>query len=258
MFIEAEPLTRLDGIAHAFFTRQGGVSEGIFGSLNGGLGSSDASDAVTENRRRMAARFGLPPERLLGLYQIHSPEVVVAEAPWAERPRADAMVTRLPGLALGVSHADCGPVLFADPEARVVGAAHAGWRGALGGVLEATIAAMESLGARREAITAVLGPTIGAEAYEVGPEFVARFVEADAGHARFFRPAGGGGDAAAGKAMFDLPAFIVERLKLAGAGTVHNLALCTYSDEARFFSFRRTTHRSEPDYGRLISAIALA
>ncbi|MFC7396968.1 peptidoglycan editing factor PgeF [Chelatococcus sp. GCM10030263] len=251
--IEAEAL-RLSGVIHGFFTRQGGVSGGIYASLNGGAGSADDPDAVAENRHRMAARFGLKREHLLGLYQIHSPEVVTVQEPWpeGERPRADAMVTKRPGVALGVSSADCGPLLFADAEAGVVGAAHAGWRGAFTGVGEATLAAMERLGAKRERVTAVLGPTISRAAYEVGPEFTARFREADPDNARFFTPS-----TRADHRMFDLPAYIGARLTAAGVGRFADLDLCTYGDEDRFFSYRRATHRGEPDYGRLIAAIAL-
>ena len=252
--IEAEPL-RLTGVLHGFFTRQGGVSRGIYASLNGGAGSADDRNAVAENRRRMAARFGLEREHLLGLYQIHSAEVVTVQEPWpeSERPRADGMVTNRPGVALGVSSADCGPLLFADAEAGVVGAAHSGWRGAFTGVGEATLAAMEQLGAKRERVTVVLGPTISRAAYEVGPEFVARFMEAGRDNARFFTPS-----THAEHAMFDLPAYIGARLAAAGVGRFVDLGLCTYGDEERFFSYRRATHRGEPDYGRLIAAIALA
>ena len=197
----------------------------------------------------------MPPDALVSLHQIHSPDALVVERPWARdgRPRADGMVTRVPGLALGVTTADCGPVLFADAEARVVGAAHAGWRGALGGVLDATLAAMEDLGARRERVVAVLGPTIRQEAYEVGPELVAQFREADRANERFFRPA-----ARSGHALFDLPAFIRARLGAAGLCTVADLGLCTYAGESRFYSYRRATHRGEPDYGRLLAAISLS
>lgn len=253
--ILAPSLAGLDGVRHGFFTRAGGVSEGLYESLNIGLGSSDARERVMENRARVAAALGVAADRLVTPYQIHSPDAVVVSTPWpaGEGTRADAIVTATPGLAVGVSTADCGPVLFADAAAGVVGAAHAGWRGALRGVIEATIEAMEGLGAERGRITAVLGPMISADAYEVGPEFVARFLEADAGNAAFFvrseRP---------GHAMFDLPAYIAARLAAAGVGGVEDLGLCTYSDEARFFSFRRTTHRGEPDYGRLVSAIALS
>ncbi|CAH1656417.1 Purine nucleoside phosphorylase DR_1966 [Hyphomicrobiales bacterium] len=252
--IEVEAL-RLPGVTHAFFTRQGGVSEGLYASLNGGVGSSDDIVRVGENRRRMAAYLGVSAPHLLGLYQIHSPDVITVETPWrdGERPRADAMVTATPGIALGVSSADCGPLLFADPQAGVVGAAHAGWKGAFTGVAEATLAAMEKLGACREAMTAVLGPTISREAYEVGPEFRERFMEQDAGNAAHFTPS-----ARDGHAMFDLPAYIVARLTRAGVGRIFDTSLCTYGDEKRFYSYRRTTHRGEGDYGRLIAAIALA
>lgn len=254
MLVEAPELAALPGIRHAFFTREGGTSEGIYASLNGGLGSRDAPAHVARNRRLMTDRLGVAPDRLASLHQIHSAEAVVLEAApdREERPRADGMATRLPGLALGIATADCGPILFADGEARVVGAAHAGWKGALGGVIEATLAAMEGLGASRGRVVAVLGPTIGRDAYEVGPEFVARFVEADPGNAAYFAPAEGD------RARFDLPAYVRARLARAGVGRVADLGLCTYSDPARFYSYRRTTHRGEPDYGRLISAVALA
>lgn len=254
MAIEAPALSALPGIRHAFFTRQGGVSEGIFASLNGGLGSSDDPARVAENRRRMAERLAVAPDALVSLYQIHSAEAVVVERPWTAeaRPRADAMATRVPGLALGIGTADCGPILFADARARVVGAAHAGWKGAFTGVIEATLAAMEGLGARRADTVAVLGPTIGAGAYEVGPEFVERFRAAGVDTERFFAPS-----PRAGHAMFDLPAYIGWRMGQAGIGSFVDLGLCTYSDEERFYSYRRTTHRGEPDYGRLIAGIAL-
>jgi polyphenol oxidase len=253
MFIQAPALASHSGIRHAFFTRQGGVSDGIYASLNGGIGSSDEPANVQENRRRMAEALGAKHDALISVYQVHSPDAVIVEGPWrGERPKADAMVTATPGLALGITTADCGPVLFADAEARVIGAAHAGWRGAVTGVLESTIAAMERLGARRATIVAVLGPTISQKAYEVGPDFIKRFAEEAPGHERFFmeteRP---------DHAMFDLPGFIGARLEAAGIEAFTNLGLCTYSDEERFFSYRRTTHRKEPDYGRLISAITL-
>ncbi|WEX07889.1 peptidoglycan editing factor PgeF [Chelativorans sp. AA-79] len=242
-----------NGVRHGFFTRSGGVSEGIFGSLNVGLGSSDSPDAVRENRRRVAAWMGAPAEHLVTVHQCHSAAVVVVDEafPVNSRPNADAMVTRQPGLALGVLAADCGPVLFADGEARVVGAAHTGWKGALTGVLENTIAAMERLGASRERITAVLGPSISQENYEVGPEYIERFTSADAENARYFRLSG-----KPGHALFDLKLYTLDRLARAGvkAGT---LGRCTYAEEDNFFSYRRTTHRGEPDYGRQISAICL-
>ena len=185
--LQAPSLATLARIRHAFFTRSGGVSQGVYVSLNGGVGSNDAPEKVAENRTRMAAALGVKADRLLTAYQIHSPDVVVADEPWTQenRPRADAIVTRVPQLAIGVSTADCGPLLFADSEAGVIGAAHAGWRGALTGVIEATIAAMERLGAGRSRIVAALGPTIRQPNYEVGPEFVERFVAADSGNARF-------------------------------------------------------------------------
>ncbi|GJD51007.1 Polyphenol oxidase [Methylobacterium crusticola] len=253
MFIEAPELSSHSGVRHAFFTRRGGVSEGVFASLNGGLGSGDEPARVAENRRRMTAQLALPADALVSLYQVHSAEAVAVAAPFSERPRADAMATRVPGLALGILTADCGPVLFADPENRVVGAAHAGWKGALTGVIEATLAAMERLGGERAATVAVLGPTIGAAAYEVGPEFRARFVEADPENGRYFAPS----PERASHSLFDLPAYIVARLERAGVGEVAALGHCTYSDPDRFFSYRRATHRAEPDYGRLVSAIAL-
>jgi YfiH family protein len=253
--LQAASLAALAGIRHAFFTREGGVSEGIFASLNGGVGSNDRREHVAENRARMATGLGVAPDALLTLYQIHSADVVIAEAPWTPetRPRADAIVTRAAGIAIGVATADCGPVLLADGEARVIGAAHAGWRGALAGVTDATIAAMERLGAERRRIVAALGPMIHQPNYEVGDDLVDRFRAADAANRRFFRPAGRDGHA-----LFDLPGYIAARLAAAGIGTVETLALCTYADPQRFFSFRRTTHRGEPDYGRHVNAIALA
>ncbi|MFE1600294.1 peptidoglycan editing factor PgeF [Methylobacterium sp. ID0610] len=254
MLVEAPALSALPGLRHAFFTRQGGVSEGLYASLNGGPGSGDEPARVAENRRRMTARLGLAAGALASVHQIHSAECVIVEAPFAERPKADAMATRVPGLALGILTADCGPILFADPEARVVGAAHAGWKGALTGIVESTLDAMERLGAARGRVTAVLGPTIGAEAYEVGPEFRERFLDADPDNAALFAPSPGRAD----HHLFDLPGYITRRLVRAGTGTVADLGLCTYGDPDRFFSYRRTTHRREADYGRLVSAIALA
>jgi YfiH family protein len=239
----------LAGIRHGFFTRRGGVSSGVYAGLNCGPGSHDQRAAVALNRARVAAALEVPPERLLSLHQLHSAEVVVAGPEgWTERPRADAAVTAAPGIALGVLTADCAPVLLADREARVIGAAHAGWRGALDGVLEATVAAMRRLGART--IRAAIGPTISQRAYEVGPEFLERFMAEEAGYDRFFVPGAGG------RLRFDLPGFVLERLRAAGveAGWI---GACTYSEPDRFFSYRRSTHAGEPDYGRLISAIRL-
>lgn len=240
------------GIRHGFFTRAGGVSRGLYGGLNVGLGSGDAPEDVAENRRRVADWMGVAPRNLLTLYQIHSADALVLREPFpGERPKADAMVTDRPGIALGALAADCGPVLFADAEAGVVGAAHAGWKGAMTGILEATIAAMEGLGARRARIVAVLGPSISQASYEVGPEFVDRFVAADAANAAWFvasdKP---------GHARFDLPGYTLARLVAAGV-EAHALARCTYLEDDAFYSYRRSTHRREPDYGRQISAIAL-
>lgn len=253
MKFESSLLAATPGIRHAFFTREGGVSNGIYASLNGGLGSDDDPAHVAENRKRMAETIGVEPSHFLTLFQIHSPDVIVVEEPWcaADRPRADAMVTRTPGLALGASAADCGPVLFADASARVIGAAHAGWKGALNGVLEATIAAMEKLGADRTRISAAIGPLIRQASYEVGAEFVDRFVAADHANKRFFKPS-----ARDSHAMFDLGGFIRARLETAGLMMIDDVGVDTYSDE-RFFSYRRTTHRREPDYGRHIHAIML-
>lgn len=254
MMLHAPSLAALPGIRHAFFTREGGVSDGLYASLNAGFGSGDDPARVAENRARMAAAVGVVPENLLSAIQIHSADVIVAEAPWtpAERPKLDAIVTRRPGLAVCASTADCGPVLFADPEARVVGAAHAGWRGALAGVTDATIAAMERLGAARERIVAAIGPMIRQPNYEVGPEVQAQFVAQDADHARFFAPS-----SRDGHALFDLAGYVAARLAAAGLGRVEDVGVCTYAEEVRFYSFRRATHRGEPDYGRHVNAIAL-
>lgn len=241
-----------DGIRHGYFTRVGGVSEGIYQGLNIGTGSNDEPARVRENRRRVAAWMRVQPERLLTAYQIHSPDALVVTGPFqGERPKADALVTSTPGVALGVSTADCGPVLFADRQARVIGAAHAGWKGAFTGVLENTVAAMEGLGARRDNIVAVLGPSIGPDSYEVGPEFVERFTAEDGSNQRYFTPSG-----EAGHAMFDLNSYTVDRLVRAGVAA-EKLDRCTYAEEELFFSYRRTTHRKEADYGRQISVIVL-
>jgi YfiH family protein len=252
--LQASSLSALPGIRHGFFTRGGGVSDGFYDSLNGGLGSGDKPARVAENRARMAAALGVAADHLVTAYQIHSPDVVVAEAPWtrAGAPRADAVVTRVRGLAVGVTTADCGPLLLADREAGVIGAAHAGWKGALAGVIEAAVAAMERLGAARARTVAALGPMIRQPSYEVGPDFVARFAAADPANARFFAPA-----ARDAHAMFDLAGYIASRLERAGVGRIEDLGHCTYADAARFFSYRRTTHRAEPDYGRHVNAIAL-
>jgi YfiH family protein len=242
----------LAGVRHGFFTRRGGASSGIYAGLNCGPGSGDQGTVVAVNRARVAEAMGVAPGRLLSLHQIHS--TIVVEAPaegWVERPRADSAVTTSRGIALSVLTADCAPVLFADPQAGVIGAAHAGWRGALDGVLEATIEAMERLGARRERIAAAVGPTISQRAYEVGPEFFERFSDADRDHGRFFVNGRGS------QYQFDLPGFVLHRLREAGVEAAEWIGRCTYSDPERFFSYRRTTHAGEPDYGRLISVIAL-
>ncbi len=253
-FLSAEALA-LPGLAHAFFTRRGGVSSGIYDTLNGGIGSRDEAQAVRDNRARMAQALAIAPDRLAIPYQVHSPDVATISSAFAPeaRPRCDALVTATPGLGLGVTGADCGMILFADPSARVVAAAHAGWKGALAGVIEATVEAMARLGARPERISAALGPCIAQSSYEVGPEFVAAFAAADAGSAQFFVPS-----ANPERSMFDLHADIAARAGRAGVGRFEDLGLDTYADERRFFSFRRATHRKEPDYGRLVAAIALA
>lgn len=253
--IHAASLTALPGVRHAFFTRHGGVSDGVYDSLNGGVGSRDAPERVAENRARMAAAIGVPPENFLTAYQIHSPDVVTIERLWAPdaRPRADALVTRVPGIAVGVSTADCGPILFADADARVIGAAHAGWRGAFTGVIEATIVAMERCGADRNNIVAAAGPMIRQPSYEVGPEFVARFTADIADNNRFFAPS-----TKQGHAMFDLAGYIAARLLAAGIRHREDLGHCTYADENSFYSYRRSVHRNESDYGRHINAIVLS
>jgi len=254
MMLASSLLAAVPNLRHAFFTREGGVSDGIYASLNGGLGSRDNAEHVRENRARMAAVMNVAPDNFLTAYQVHSPDVAVAEAAWdsATRPHADAIVTRIPDLAIGITTADCGPVLFADPKAGVIGAAHAGWKGALTGVLESTIAAMEKLGAERNGIIAAIGPLIRQHSYEVGAEFVERFTAADPGHAAFFIAS-----ERDGHAMFDLAGFIRARLEQAGVLMIDDLGNDTYADD-RFFSYRRSVHRKEPDYGRHIHAIALS
>ncbi len=251
--LASDLISAVPGLRHAFFTREGGVSAGIYAGLNGGLGSNDLPDNVRENRRRMAAHLGATPENFLSVHQIHSPDVVVATGPWdgPARPKADAIVTQIEKLAIGVTTADCGPVLFVDPHKRVIGAAHAGWKGALTGVLEATIGAMEMLGAERGQIIAAIGPMIRQPSYEVGAEFVERFLDADAEHAMFFLPS-----TREGHAMFDLAGFIRARLDKAGVLMIDDLGHDTYADD-RFFSYRRSVHRKEPDYGRHVHAIML-
>jgi YfiH family protein len=237
---------------HGFFTRAGGVSQGLYRGLNVGIGSSDNREAVDENRRRAAATLGAEPPVISNPWQVHSADAVIIDRPYdGERPKADGIVTNKPGLAIGVVTADCGPILFLDEHAGVVGAAHAGWKGAFGGVLENTVAAMERLGAKRKQIKAVLGPSISKANYEVGPEFVATFVSADAANCSWFEPS-----PKPGHSMFDLWGYTLNRLDMAGVES-SCVNLCTYADEDRFFSYRRTTHRAEPDYGRQLSAIML-
>jgi hypothetical protein len=245
--ILAEPFR---GVPHGFFTRQGGVSTGIYATLNGGPGSGDDAQAVAENRARIARHLGA--SALVSVHQVHGDRVEHVTGPWpGARPQADGMVTDRPGIALAVLTADCAPVLLADREAGVIGAAHAGWKGALGGVLEAVLDAMEGLGARRGRIVAAIGPTISQRAYEVGPEFVELFLDEDRAWGRFF--AGGRGD----RALFDLPGFCLHRLREAGVAEATWTGHCTYADAASFYSYRRACHRGEPDYGRLVAAIAL-
>ncbi len=244
----------LPGLRHGFFTREGGVSEGLYASLNCGFGSGDAAEHVAENRARALAAAGMPAGSLVTAYQVHSPDVAVVEKLWRRQdaPKVDAMVTDRPGLTLGILTADCGPVLFADAEARVIGAAHAGWRGAVTGVLEATVVAMEALGARRGRIAAVLGPCIAQRSYEVGPEFPAPFLAQSPENAAFFAPS-----AREGRHMFDLPGYVVHRLGALGLGQVGRLANDTCAEADRFFSYRRATLEGEKDYGRGLSAICL-
>lgn len=242
----------LGDVPHGFFTRQGGASEGIFASLNCGYGSNEQAEIIAINRRLVADALGLATDRLAGVHQVHSPQVVTVTAANAgDRPRADAMVTAEAGLGLGVLTADCMPVLFADARAGVIGAAHAGWKGARDGVIGATVDAMCALGADRGRIAAAIGPTISQRAYEVGPEFLEGFVDEDAANARFF--ANGKGD----RYQFDLPSYGLTALRAAGVDDVHWTGHCTYSDEERFFSYRRSVHRGQDSYGRLISVIRL-
>jgi hypothetical protein len=241
-------------VRHAFLGRQGGVSEGLYASLNCGFGSGDERERVAENRRRALAMAELPADVLLTVHQTHSAQVMVVEEGWTPdaAPRADAMVTRRPGLALGILTADCAPVLLADPDARVIGAAHAGWRGAVGGVVEAVVRRMVQLGAEPSRIRAAVGPCIRQESYEVGPEFPAPFIAQDRANARYFAPA-----PRADRFMFDLPGYVVSRLRGLGVGAVEEVRRDTCAETDLFFSYRRATLNREPDYGRGLSAIAL-
>jgi len=255
MIVESGALAALPGISHGFGTRIGGVSSGIYATLNCGPGSSDDQDNVVSNRSRLAARIGASPQSLVSPYQIHSADVVIADEPWVQgnAPKADGVVTSKSGLAIAISTADCVPVLFADPQSKVIGAAHAGWQGALSGVLEATVEQMERLGAQRTQICASIGPAISQGAYEVGEEFKARFLEQNIENDSFFVQASG-----QPRPHFDLTGYVAARLQDASVNTVENLQLCTYQDETRFFSYRRSCHRQESDYGRQISAIMIA
>ncbi|MEL6783430.1 MAG: peptidoglycan editing factor PgeF [Pseudomonadota bacterium] len=248
----ADELSAMPGISHGFFTRTGGVSEGIYAGLNAGLGSGDDRAKVVENRRRIALHLGVKEQNIASPYQIHSAFAVTTDKPWSDdRPKVDGVATATPGLALGIVTADCGPVLFADTQNNVIGACHAGWKGALTGVLEATLDAMETLGANRKDITAILGPSISQENYEVGPEFPAPFIEQSEDNGRYFIPS-----QKPDHHMFDLSRYIVDRLAKASVGASDMVDVCTYASED-FFSYRRTTHRGEPDYGRQLSAITL-
>jgi len=252
MTLEILTSDALSGFRHGFFTRRGGASSGVFAGLNCGVGSSDQAEIVAINRARVAAAMDVPLDHLITVHQVHSADVAIVTGPLVgDNPKADAMVSATPGVALGVLTADCQPVLFGDAEAGVIGAAHAGWRGARDGVLQATVAAMEGLGADRRRIHAVIGPTISQANYEVGPEFLEAFLAEDPGNARFF--AQGSGD----RALFDLPAYGLAQLRAAGVGAAEWSRHCTYADAERFYSFRRTTHALEADYGRLMSAIRL-
>lgn len=252
MTLEILTADSLTPLRHGFFTRRGGASSGVFSGLNCGAGSSDQAEVVAINRARVAAAMQVAPESLLGVHQVHSPDVaVVGAAGLAPGTRADALVTDRPGLALSVLTADCMPILLGDAQAGVIGAAHAGWRGLLGGVVEATVDAMERLGAERDRIVAVIGPSISQRAYEVGPEILAAFEAEDPDAARHF--ANGAGD----RYQFDLPGAGLARLRAAGVGLAEWTRHCTYSEPDRFYSFRRSTHLAEADYGRLISAIRL-
>lgn len=255
MTLEILTSDQLSPVRHGFFTRRGGASSGVFSGLNCGAGSSDQREVVQINRNRAAQAMDVAPNALVGVHQVHSADVVTVTDPLSDpasgRPKADAMVTATPDLALAILTADCQPVLFADPKAGVIGAAHAGWRGALIGILGATLDAMESLGAKRKNITAVIGPSISQRAYEVGPEFLEDFLLEDVDNTRFF--ANGTGD----RMLFDLPAYGLHKLRDAGVGHAEWINHCTYSDPDRFYSYRRSTHAKEADYGRLISIIRL-
>ncbi|ODA66941.1 Laccase domain protein YfiH [Methyloligella halotolerans] len=252
--LTAGPLQDAEGLTHGFFTRQGGVSGGIYESLNCGVGSKDDPANATQNRALVAAALGVAPDRLITPYQIHSATAVVAERPWeGDAPQADAIVTKMPGLAVGILTADCAPVLFADPEAKVVAAAHAGWRGAVSGIVESTVEAMRGLGATPENIVAAIGPAISLSVYEVGQDFKDSVLKDDSDAAPYFET-----DESTGEPHFDLSGYVADRCARAGIENVTEIGLCTYCDEARFFSYRRSQHWGEEDYGRQIAAIVLS
>ncbi len=253
--LEHDALAASGAVRHGFFTRDGGVSSGLYASLNCGHGSNDDPEAVRENRARAVAAFGFSVDDLCTAYQVHGDRAVAVEKAWshAAAPQADALVSNTPGVVLGILTADCTPVLLADSDNRVIGALHAGWRGALGGILEAGVAGMCRLGARATTIHAVIGPTIGPKSYEVGAEFPAPFLAQDPGAQAFFRPA-----ARDGHYLFDLPGYVARRLGALGLGEIAQLRRDTYAEDAQFFSYRRNSQRGESDYGRLLAAIALA
>jgi YfiH family protein len=252
--IELDNLKALPGIRHGFLTRRGGVSAGLYASLNCGLGSKDDQSAVVENRSRALRSAGLDPDTLSTAYQVHSAKVAVVGADWDEtqRPQVDGLVTQTRGKSLGILTADCVPVLFADPEAGIIGASHAGWKGAIGGVLQETVATMERLGAQRARIQAGIGPAIAQKSYEVGPEFPQAFIDRDRANARFFTTS-----ARCRHFMFDLTGFVAQELKALGLGSVTAAGNDTCAEADDFFSYRRTTLAKEPDYGRQISVIGL-
>jgi YfiH family protein len=254
MMITLDVLDPAAGVGHAFFTRRGGVSAGLYESLNCGFGSGDALESVLQNRRIAMDLMGLAADRLVTCYQIHSAEVVIVERRWSreEAPHADGMVTRVPGMALGILTADCAPILFQDPVAQVIGAAHGGWRGALSGIAEETVLKMEAIGAKRDRIRAAIGPCIGRNSYEVDPEFLQQFYAADAESVSYFAPA-----SRAGHFMFDLPGYIEHRLLRAGVGMVQCAAHDTVAERELFFSYRRSCLRGERAYGRGLSAVAI-